>query len=480
MGILIFFAAIILLFVASRYFTRRQKHADWENTLMNITRLRQDGNISEAIAKARHAKQTCREIFSEASLEYALILEHLGILFSLQGNQAEAKSNLLLAYDLRTRLQSDSHPDIGNNMRLQAENLWNSGDMDGAVEQYRSAIAIFEKSPDEANDIEGCYFNIANIYQEQGLYPQAKAAYKSALERVESTFGKNHIHTAQVLEPIAGLMRISGDYSEAISHSKQRLELLEKHLEKNHPDLATANNNLASLYAEQGKYKEAINYYQKAAKIAEASFGKSHLNYTGWLMSLVDTYRSWGKFDLAEKHAREILEIIERKLPRIHREHANILELVGNINLSAGKYIEALPYLEKALNITRKLMGEKHPEYVRILSQVVDVKISRGDDDSESLLLQLVQLGEVVYGPRHISTGFLYSRIAQHFAGLNRYDEAEQYYLKLLKVYEHTLGPHHPDFTLFLNQMIDFYSQTGKHAQAQQLQHRLKSIQSMN
>ena len=86
------------------------------------------------------------------------------------------------------------------------------------------------------------------------------------------------VHTSEKQNNLAELYDAQGRYEEAKPLFLKALEMRARLLREEHPDVAMSIYWLAVLYHEQGRYSEAEPFYIQALAIAERVLGKDHPN----------------------------------------------------------------------------------------------------------------------------------------------------------------------------------------------------------
>jgi tetratricopeptide (TPR) repeat protein len=75
---------------------------------------------------------------------------------------------------------------------------------------------------------------------------------------------------------LAELYQQQGKYEQAKALYQRALSIREQHLGPEHPDTASSLHGLAELYQQQGKYEQAKALYQRALHIREQCLGPDH------------------------------------------------------------------------------------------------------------------------------------------------------------------------------------------------------------
>ena len=161
---------------------------------------------------------------------------------------------------------------------LQAEQNFNAGKYDEALEGYQQVIA-------ENPSIYQLHVNIGNCYLELGEYDKAIAEYEAFLEQ-EPDY-------SPVLSKLGETYVRKGDFDQAVGYFQKVIELS--------PDDNTTYYNIAEIYFDSGDVDKAIEYYQKALEV-KPDWGKGHLK-------LGYAYLNQGDNEQAVLHFEKFLEL---------------------------------------------------------------------------------------------------------------------------------------------------------------------------
>ena len=188
-----------------------------------------------------------------------------------------------------------------------------------ATELAEEAVALAERTygADHPQTLKSLY-NLASLYEAQGLYGEAEPLLKRALEGFERTFGDEAPETLSAVSSLASLYEKQGLYAEAEPLFKRALEGLER--TRGPDDLQTliSANNLGSLYRAQGRYAEAEPLYKRVSAGFERVFGPEHPDTLASVSNLAQLYIAQGHYGDAEPLYKRALEARERVLGPDH------------------------------------------------------------------------------------------------------------------------------------------------------------------
>ena len=201
----------------------------------------------------------------------------------------------------------------------QSVKLHKQGKDKEATELAEEAVALAERTygADHPQTLKSLY-NLASLYEAQGLYGEAEPLLKRALEGFERTFGDEAPETLSAVSSLASLYEKQGLYAEAEPLFKRALEGLER--TRGPDDLQTliSANNLGSLYRAQGRYAEAEPLYKRVSAGFERVFGPEHPDTLASVSNLAQLYIAQGHYGDAEPLYKRALEARERVLGPDH------------------------------------------------------------------------------------------------------------------------------------------------------------------
>lgn len=149
------------------------------------------------------------------SAVFALALNELALVYSVQGRYAEAEPLYQRSLEIRGKTLGEDHHDVAESLH-----------------------------------------NLARLYHAQGKYAESEPLHERALEISERTLGKDHPHFAFTLNNLADVYQAQGRYAEAEPLYQQCLSILTTKFPDGHPRIDCYQKNYDSLkqkMAEQAK-----------------------------------------------------------------------------------------------------------------------------------------------------------------------------------------------------------------------------------
>lgn len=306
----------------------------------------------------------------------------------------------------------------------EARNARNAGDLAGAEQIYKRAIADAEGSPDPSH-LSFIRYSLALLYQEQKRYQEAELLYRAQLDDALKLPRPNtQVHAAHM--GFARLYKDQGRHEEAEQHYRaalaetEKLELwpdrelysstalwlarfyVEQHRYRDaeplfervlemreadrpsDPSLAHHFQELAKVYEAQEKYAPAEELYRRALKFSEALDEPKEFLIVRAIDELAVFCQARGRYSEAEDLSRRRLAIVEEKI-RLHTaanaarlqrrpndkeleaqiKHAQVpiseaLDRLAEICEAQDKFAESEPLRRRSLEIKQQAWGEEN------------------------------------------------------------------------------------------------------------------------
>jgi tetratricopeptide (TPR) repeat protein len=353
-------------------------------------------------------------------------------------------------------------------------------------------------------------------HYEEGRYARAAATARSAYELAVSTFGADHINTADSMLKIGIVAETLGDTATAKQQMLNALSVLEKQLGSTHEDIAVVLTNLANVYFEDNEpelseqnhqraltirtqafgevdatvaqslynlavlyddmvqYEKAIEYYERAIKIWNVTIGPAHPYVANGLNNLANIHLAMGNYAAAEELHSHSLAIRKLIYGRVHAEVARSLINMGALYVKQSAYEKAKPVYTEAVSVAEKLFGPSHPQVAMLLYSLANIYHIQGrmDKNEETELSNMKVKFDKNAGKPDIGGQIseLHQSSQQYFA------QALPLYERALEILDNTIGNNHPAMTAMLTELALLYKSVGKMTKAAQMQVRLNKI----
>jgi tetratricopeptide (TPR) repeat protein len=196
--------------------------------------------------------------------------------------------------------------------------LFKRGQLDDALEQFRSAVLLHPNGDDEQA-------NLGTALMEKGFYTEA-------IQHLETALALNPHYLAAQNSVALAYSRL-GDDDQAVAHFRKALEI--------EPNAFGVMMNLGSTLQHQGKLDEAAENYRLASKQFPAEVEP--------LRRLARILVKKEQFSLAAEAARQAVQLAP--------DRADLLLALGNIYMAQTNYASAGDYYRKALQLDPANVG---------------------------------------------------------------------------------------------------------------------------
>ncbi|MGE6758506.1 tetratricopeptide repeat protein [Corallococcus interemptor] len=436
-----------------------------------------EGRYAEALVPGEQALALRESVLGASHPEVAYCLNLLGELYRLQGDMAragalheralaireavvndDAAKNVtvarLLGFAASPAMESDRQAggfyDHGHALSRRTNNLF-SMDKRRRMGAFASQEAVLSENQSAYAE---SLNNLANLYQQQGLYSRAEPLYSRALDLRATVLGKHHLTVADSLNNLALLYREQGLYHRAEPLYVRALALRESALGKEDPLVADSLDTLATLYQDQGQYGRAEPLGLRALSIRESALGRTHPLVADSLNNLANLYQDQGLYDRAEPLYARALAIREAASNPSASDLATALNNLATLYQAQGKYARAEPLYARALGLWEKAFGTKHPHVAALLNNLATLYRKQGRyGQAEALYARALTIWEAVLGHNHPDVAGSLNNLANLYRDQGKYREAEPLYARALAIREAVLGRNHPDLATSLNNL---------------------------
>ena len=353
-------------------------------------------------------------------------------------------------------------------------------------------------------------------HYEEGRFARAAATARSAYELATTTFGPDHINTADSMLKVGIVAETLGDTGTAKQQMLNALNILEKQLGSTHEDIAVVLTNLANVYFEDNEpelseqnhkraltirrqafgdvdatvaqslynlavlyddlqeHEKAIEHYEQAIRIWNVTIGPAHPYVANGLNNLANVYLAVEKYAAAEELHQHSLAIRKLIYGKVHAEVARSLINMGALYVKQSNYEKAKPVYTEAVSVAEKLFGPSHPQVAMLLYSLANIYHIQGrmDKNQETELANL----KVGYSESASATDVNGQISDLHQSSQEYFAQALPLYERALEILDNTIGNNHPAMTAMLTELALLYKSVGKMNKAEQMQVRLNKI----
>jgi CHAT domain-containing protein/Tfp pilus assembly protein PilF len=376
----------------------------------------------EAGRRLTRSLQIREGLASTDPLGLARTLELVCLRLRNAGDYRSAAEPLQRLLGLRDQLPAD-HPDRAWTLQLQGDLVWLEGDGERARRIWTDAAALLERAlgGDQAglislqrrvilaNDVLGNRAEAAELMARalavanralapcnpdrlalrvyaasrsayEGVFIEARRAYRESLAANIACRGERHSNTATVVYNFALLASRMGDYGEAERLLTRTIRSWSATLGPSHPYVARAWDSLAGVAAANRQYVRARALYERALASRRRS-GAPNPALIAWTMSnLAQTLVELGELTLARRYVDEALVTFRKGRAPDELDHlATVLALRGRIESRRGDYAAARASFAEALVERERILGSGHPLCAQLRVDVAAMDLRRGD-----------------------------------------------------------------------------------------------------
>jgi CHAT domain-containing protein/tetratricopeptide (TPR) repeat protein len=323
------------------------------------------------------------------------------------------------------------------------------------------------------------------VFLKEGKYGDAEEQFREALAIYEKRSGPDSVNTASALNNLALVLERLGDYRGAELLLRRSYGILVKKLGPNNPDTATTMSNLGRVLDSQGKLGAG-------ADIAGASAGSTAAGGDNpqLLAARAEDLVNHGQYREAESLQQRVVAIHEKTLGLENPQTATSLSNLANVYYLQGKFGDAERIHRRVLAIREKILGPDHPDTATSLNNLANVLFEQGKDEQRSLAerraiasagqqVQSLSIVESLYrralaiqekslGPNHPSVATTLNNLAALLDQEGRFSESEPLQRRALAILENSLGPLHPQTAATLTTLAVSLDRQGKIVEAEQ------------
>ena len=404
----------------------------------DATKLRRDENMrramlyyTEALGYRQAAAGSMNSVDDSHSTAIATILNNMGRVHYLLGDNNAALATYHAALDIRRRVLGSNHLDVAATVYNAGQSYHQKGEVATAMVLYQEFLVIAKKNLGEYHrDVAIMTKCIAQVHHERGEVELAKVQYEKALLIGRAALGPHHPEVASVLNKLGNLLYETGDMVEALrvyeegleverivfdpSHPnivvtltnigqiykirgdrtaslkvyREALAIQRRTLGVSHPQTASTLSSIALLYFQSKAYSKALNVYQETLRIRRDAYGDDHLDVAATLNSVGLVLFKMEYHQMAIQSFQHCQAIRRKLLGDFHRDVAVILYNIATVNLELGNEDEAVHYYQQTLHVERQALGDGHQDVLITMQHIASVHQQRGELEEALMYLK--------------------------------------------------------------------------------------------
>lgn len=241
--------------------------------------------------------------------------------------------------------------------------------------------------------------SLGRTYYGMGLYREAEAQHRAALEVRRRIFGELHKDVADSVEALAlDLLRL-GDLTQSEKYVRDALQIYRDVLGARDPRVAECTGLLGWVLIKTGNLAEAENLIRGALQMQRELLGDQHQDVGQSLKALAGLLHAKGDLEGAERNMREAVQM-QRKFEGVR--HPGVIQNMNNLALilrEEGKTTEAEALYREVLQLERGLYVDRHPILARTLHDLGILVLERGNlVEAEKFLREALQMQQALFG----------------------------------------------------------------------------------
>ncbi|MGB7070545.1 MAG: CHAT domain-containing tetratricopeptide repeat protein [Pyrinomonadaceae bacterium] len=274
----------------------------------------------------------------------AITANNLGIISQIQGDINGALDNFQKALDMSEPGDKDV---LGINLYNLGNAYYEMGDYPTAMALYTKSLRTFEEIGANGG-IEGVSTNIANLYNSQGNFEQARV-YLDRASKIHDKTGQ--VIPAYALGSFADSYKGEGNYPKAIDYYEKLLAIKEQ--ANNKDSTAQTLVELAYSYLLVPDATKAAKYFERALKLSESSGNHVWISFA--LLGKAKTHLIQNEYRSAMRDAGLAKSHFEQL--RGSQENWELYSVLGQAHRGIGQTAEARINFDKAINIIEDRRG---------------------------------------------------------------------------------------------------------------------------
>jgi serine/threonine-protein kinase len=200
----------------------------------------------------------------------------------------------------------------------------------------------------------------SRIAKKKLQFDKALKYAKKALKLNKTNFGRNHIYTAQRMNTVGLVYRVSGQMALAEYYFRKSLNIKEKYYPKEIKSIYIGKYNLAVTLLKQYKTREALNMLKKVRKYDLKIYPEGHPYRAYTLIQMARGFLDSGKNKEAFNCLQKACRITESKFEPVHSRRAECYLLMAEYYTKEQKWDKVNHFASKGMVIYEELYGKKH------------------------------------------------------------------------------------------------------------------------
>ena len=291
---------------------------------------------------------------------------------------------------LETENKGGNHADTVHALNVLGTLVQDSGDLAGAEELYRDAVARRRRTVAGMKDAQMLTVsqNLAQVLTRLNTTPslrEGKQLHGKVLDGTRELYGAGHVRTAVALKARAAHFHALGNFREAAAGYKAAADVFGSSLGMGHPKRIFVLHQLAKVQIRLGRLVNAAACLKAVLAGYREIYGASG-DLTLKVCNTLGLVLTWHG-DLPEARAL-LVTALEARRKMSGDDHAATVELqvnVARLQIAQGDLKAAHVYLDQARATRIKVLGQEHPKTITVLLLQASVllRLRRGKEAHE-------------------------------------------------------------------------------------------------
>jgi tetratricopeptide (TPR) repeat protein len=174
-----------------------------------------NGRSEDALPALEKARTLHEQIYGDEHLETGHVLTELGIIYRAEGMHGKAQECLRQALRIHENACGAESPEAIKDLHHLAGSLEDSGDIEGAAQQYERALLLKQQVVGgDLDELAEMQFGVAGLYINWGNYSRARELLAEAIGTFKRSKGPR---LAVAYETVAQVEECSGRYHDAVN-----------------------------------------------------------------------------------------------------------------------------------------------------------------------------------------------------------------------------------------------------------------------
>ena len=285
---------------------------------------------------------------------------------------------------------------------------------------------------------------IGRVYGSLGLYNDAIALQREALESRRTLYGARHPEVALAMAQLGDALREQGQLEQAESHLVEALAMQRETLGERAIDIGPTLMALGQLAHQRGRLDAAEQFFEDGLDIYRQHRMLQRPEAASIFNDLAGLALARGQYDRAIQLYRTALDIDRTALGQDHPQVAMHIQNLALTLQQQGKLAEAAPLYRESVELMQRVLGANHPHTLDALANYGGFLRRQGElQRAEAVLRDVLTRNQAARGPRHMFVGHDHVNLAHVLLDANRPADAEIEYRSALAIYSETLPEQH-------------------------------------